>query len=62
MPPAQRMYLLGNGAQRQKIHFSFVDFFDLDFLSTEHEGFDIISMEEYLTREAGNFRNKWTGT
>jgi hypothetical protein len=34
----------------------------LDLLDKEHVGLDIISMEEYLTREAGNFRDKESGT
>jgi hypothetical protein len=33
----------------------------LDLLDKEHVGLDIISMEEYLTREAGNFRDKESG-
>jgi hypothetical protein len=46
----------------QKAHFSYADIYPLNLLDQEHDGLDIISMEEYLTREAGNFRDKFTGT
>jgi len=46
LPPEDRMYLLG-----QKLDFH--DFFNLDKMSRDHAGIDIISMEEFLTREKG---------
>ena len=63
MPPEKQMYLLRKGPKGHKKHFSFVDFFPLEDLAAEHVGVDIITMEEYLKREAmtGNMRNKFTG-
>jgi len=63
MPPAQGMYLLRKDRGKQTTDFSFADFFHLESLSKEHAGVDIISHEEFLTREAmtGNLRNKTTG-
>lgn len=63
MPPEQRMYLLGKGDKEHKKHFGFGDFYHLESLSDEHKGLDIISMEEFLEREAmtGNLKNRTTG-
>ena len=63
MPPEQRMYLLGKGKKEHKKHFGFGDFYHLESLSDEHKGLDIISMEEFLKREAmsGNLRNRTSG-
>lgn len=36
----------------QEKHFTFKDFFHLDTLRDEHEGIKIITMEEFLTRQA----------
>jgi hypothetical protein len=60
MPPEKRMYLLGKNDNRQKKHFSFVDFYPIDEIAAEHVGFDIISMKEYLESQAmaGKLRNK----
>jgi len=63
MPPQQRMYLLGRGTKEHKKHFGFADFYHLESLSDEHRGLEIITMEEFLKREAltGNLRNSTTG-
>ena len=63
MPPEQRMYLLGKGDKEHKKHFGFGDFYHLESLSDEHKGLDIISMEDFLEREAmtGNLKNRTTG-
>lgn len=60
MPPEKRMYLLGKSDNRQKKHFSFVDFYPIDEIAAEHVGLDIISMKDYLESEAmaGKLRNK----
>lgn len=49
LPPEQKMYLLSNS---KKKHFGFNDFFHLDAVSIEHKGFKVITMEEFLVREA----------
>lgn len=48
---------------KQKIHFSFADFFDFESLNAEHKGINIIGMEEFLQNTAmkGNLINKITG-
>jgi len=63
MPPRQGMYLLRKDKGKQNIHFSFQDFFHFESMSREHDGLDIISMEEFLTRQAmtGKLRNVTTG-
>jgi len=57
LPPEQQMYLLGQD------HFSFNDFFHLDSIALEHDGFDIITMEDFLKREGitGGLVNTKTG-
>lgn len=57
------MYLLGKADNRQKKHFSFVDFYPMDEIAAEHVGLDIISMKEYLETQAmtGRLKNKYTG-
>ena len=64
MPPSQGMYLLRKDRDKQRVHFSFDDFYHLEQVGYEHAGLDIISMEEFLKTEAmtGNLRNKTTGT
>jgi len=63
MPPEKKMYLLGKSDNRQKKHFSFVDFYPISEIAAEHVGLDIINMKEYLETEAmtGKLRNKETG-
>lgn len=63
MPPEKKMYLLGNDNNRQKKHFSFIDFYPIEEIAAEHVGLDIISMKEYLETQAmtGNLKNKFTG-
>jgi hypothetical protein len=50
LPPEQRFYLLGKTDQKQKSDFDFGDFFHLDSIAVEHEGFNVISTEEFLNR------------
>uniref|UniRef100_A0A7S2L6Y3 O-fucosyltransferase family protein n=1 Tax=Leptocylindrus danicus TaxID=163516 RepID=A0A7S2L6Y3_9STRA len=52
LPPEKRMYLIGKGDNKQKFKFTFNDFFHLDTIHLEHDGFNMITMEEYLVREA----------
>eukprot|EP00584_Thalassiosira_punctigera_P025932 CAMPEP_0172579362 /NCGR_PEP_ID=MMETSP1067-20121228/139207_1 /TAXON_ID=265564 ORGANISM="Thalassiosira punctigera, Strain Tpunct2005C2" /NCGR_SAMPLE_ID=MMETSP1067 /ASSEMBLY_ACC=CAM_ASM_000444 /LENGTH=285 /DNA_ID=CAMNT_0013372079 /DNA_START=156 /DNA_END=1017 /DNA_ORIENTATION=+ len=44
----QRFYLLGKNDHKQKRDFDFGDFFHLDLIAVEHEGFNVISSEELL--------------
>jgi len=57
------MYLLGKARDKQKTHFGFEDFFHLESLHLEHAGIEIITMEDFLLREAmtGNLKDKQTG-
>lgn len=48
LPPDQPMYLLNQGKGHQKAH-SFADFFPFDFINKR---FPVISMEEFMQREA----------
>lgn len=63
LPPEKRMYLIGKGDNNQKFKFTFNDFFHLDSIQLEHKGFNIITMEDFLKREAmqGSMINKNTG-
>lgn len=67
LPPEKELYLLSKKKQTrhgksQKTEFSFADFFHMESIHQEHEGLDIISMEEFLQREAmtGNFMDPQT--
>jgi len=51
LPPEQGVYLLGKKQDGHKHHFTFNDFFHLDRLSEEHDGLDIITMDEFLKRK-----------
>lgn len=62
LPPEKQLYLLSKKkrtrhGQEQKTEFSFADFFHMESIHREHEGLDIITMDEFLKREAlpGNF-------
>jgi len=55
LPPSKEFYLLRKGSKR---HFSFSDFFHMQAIHDEHAGLNIITMEEYLEKEYGNFRTK----
>jgi hypothetical protein len=59
LPPEQSIYLLKKNDNKQKKSFTFNDFFHMADLAAEHEGLDIITTEEFLTREgmAGNLVN-----
>ena len=65
LPPDQKLYLLTQKKKtrhsaEQKAEFSFDDFFHMESIHNEHDGLDIITMEEFLKREAGNFRDPQT--
>lgn len=59
LPPEQNIYLLNKQSGTHKKSFSFADFFPLDTLSSEQDGLDIISTNEFLRREgiAGNLKD-----
>jgi hypothetical protein len=63
LPPEKKMYLLGKGPKEHKKEFGFNDFFHLDAISMEHEGMNIITMEEFLKRKGltGQLKNLATG-
>jgi hypothetical protein len=63
LPPEQNMYLLDKDHRKGNNRFTFKDFFHFDSIAVEHEAVEVISMEEFLRREAltGNLRNKATG-
>lgn len=64
LPPEQRFYLLGkSSSQGQKNEFDFGDFFHLDSIALEHDGFNVISSEEFLNRygKTGKLKNVRSG-
>ncbi|KAL3785875.1 hypothetical protein HJC23_008763 [Cyclotella cryptica] len=63
MPPAQNHYLLRKDRDKQRTHFSFNDFYHMEQVGFEHAGLEIITMEEFLLKEAmtGNLKDKETG-
>lgn len=63
LPPSQGVYLLRKDRDKQRVHFSYNDFYHMDQIGYEHDGLDIITMEEFLKIEAmsGNLKNKTTG-
>lgn len=63
LPPEQKMYLLTKQKGGHKNQFTFKDFFHFDSIQVEHDALDVISFEEFLTREAmtGHLRDKRTG-
>ncbi len=56
LPPEQKMYLIssesGKSGETQRHHFSFSHFFPLEYIAHEHPGVEIISMQQFLEREA----------
>ena len=62
LPPATEVYKLTNYSGDNN-RFSFHDFFHLNSIASEHKGMTVITMEEFLEREAltGHFRDKHTG-
>jgi hypothetical protein len=54
LPPSQKMYLLG------KTNFNFADFFPLQELAEEHEGLEIITMEQFLEETMGQVKDTKT--
>jgi len=63
LPPEKGMYLLGQDKDTHKTQFTFNDFFHLDSIAVEHEGFNVITTEEFLRREGitGNLKDHRTG-
>jgi len=63
LPPSQGVYLLRKDRDKQRVHFSFEDFYHMEQIGYEHDGLNIISMQEFLAREAmtGNLKNKTSG-
>jgi len=63
LPPEQHMYLLRNDKRQEKNRFTFKDFFHFDSIENEHTSFNVISMEEFLRREAltGHLKDVNTG-
>lgn len=74
LPPSQEVYLLYDTdddknksttgrSEGQKREFGLADFFPIAEIAASHKGLDIISMEEFLTREGltGNLRDRQTG-
>ena len=53
LPPKHRIPLLNKGAEQDQI-LSMEDFFHLDSMNKEHAGVNIITMEEFLRREASS--------
>jgi hypothetical protein len=50
LPPEQGIYLLRKEKGEHKKEFTFNDFFHLDSIAIEHDGFNIITMDEFLKR------------
>lgn len=67
LPPSQELYLLSKGkgehGNEQEKHFGFSNFFHMESIHKEHVGLNIISMQEYLEKEAmnGHFVDTQTG-
>lgn len=64
LPPSQAVYLLRKDRDKQRVHFSFNDFYHMDQIGYEHSGLDIITMDEFLQLEAmtGKLINRTSGT
>jgi hypothetical protein len=63
LPPEQQMYLLSNDRNKKNNRFTFKDFFHFDSIADEHPSVEVISMEEFIQREAmtGHLKDKDTG-
>jgi hypothetical protein len=68
LPPVQQMFLVGKPTSNETDQtllkaFSFADFFHMESIAEEHVGMKIITMKEFLEREAltGNLRDQKTG-
>jgi GDP-fucose protein O-fucosyltransferase len=67
LPPAQEVYLLykesNKSGKEQKQTFDVTDFFPIRQISERIQGLTVITMEEFLSREAlvGNIRDRQTG-
>lgn len=62
LPPQKRMYLLRQNEGKQRTHFDFNDFFPMEQMAKENSALELISMQEFLEKEAmsGNLRDKHT--
>jgi len=60
LPPEQGIYLLGRDRRKENNVFTFKKFFPFDAISEEHKAVEVISMEEFLEREAmaGKMKDK----
>ena len=60
LPPEQKIYLLGSDHRKENNRFTFKKFFPFDAISEEHKAVEVISMEEFLEREAmaGKMKDK----
>jgi hypothetical protein len=54
MPPQKKMYLLGKNDNKQRQHFSFIDFFPIEDAADHNDALNVISMEDYLQKEGMN--------
>lgn len=63
LPPSQGVYLLRKDRDKQRVHFSYEDFYHMEQIGFEHDGLDIITMQDFLKEEAmtGNLRNITSG-
>eukprot|EP00980_Cylindrotheca_fusiformis_P026620 scaffold16644_cov124-Cylindrotheca_fusiformis.AAC.1 len=59
LPPEQDIYLLGRESEQEKNRFTFKDFFHFESIEEEHQGIEVISMEEFLEQEVmtGQFQD-----
>ena len=62
LPPTQQIYLLWNDREDRN-QFTFRDFYHFDSMAAEHDSIEVITMEEFLHREAltGQLRDRTTG-
>ena len=51
IPPEKSMYLLGKQDNKQKKHFSFIDFYPIDDIAGEYIGLNIVSSKSSLHEE-----------
>ena len=63
IPPTQPIYLLWNDDKSKNNRFTFKDFFHFDTIMEEHPALQVITMEQFLKREAmtGRLKDKTTG-
>ena len=63
LPYEQNIYLLRQAKKRRNNRFTFHDFFHFESIANEHPAVEVISMKEFIEKEAmtGHIRNKYTG-